>query len=120
MKRRIWLGLIVAVVAAGALFLFPREYRAAIQEYRLTDDPRQIVLHASLAPGDLVVGSEVLHEDARSVTVIVKARDMSRGRAGEGESIFVTVTLRGPLGDRTLIDGTDLPGLAGHVVPRAP
>lgn len=124
MKRRVIRvagGILVAVVAVVAVILIasPREYRAAVQEYRVTDDPRKIVLHASLGPGDVVIGSEV-REDLRTVTVIVKARDVSSATGGQGESHFVTVTLRDPLDERTVIDGTDLVGLAGHVVPRAP
>jgi hypothetical protein len=118
-ERLIQLGSLTAVVLVVVLFLFPREYRAAIQEYRLTDDPRRITLHASLGPGDVLVGSEVLSEGVESVTVIVKARDVSSSNVGEGESVFVTITLRDPIGDRKVIDGTDLPGLNGHVVPRA-
>ena len=121
MKRN-WMirsAVIVLIGAAGVWFLFPREYRAAVQTYQLTDDPRKIVLHASVGPGDLVVGSEV-DEDARTVTVVVKARDVSKAVVGSGDSHFVTVTLRDPIGDRVVIDGTDLPGLAGHVVPRVP
>jgi hypothetical protein len=118
-ERLLQLGSLTAVVLVVAVFLLPRDYRAAIQEYRLTDDPRRITLHASLGPGDVLVGSEVLNEGAESVTVIVKARDVSSSNVGEGESVFVTITLRDPIGDRKVIDGTDLPGLNGHVVPRA-
>jgi len=99
--------------------LFPREYRALVSTYRVTEDPRQIVLHASLGCGDDVVGREV-REDVGTVTVIVKARD-NGGRTApgcQGESHFVMVTLRDPIGERTVIDGTDLVGLAGHVVLR--
>lgn len=118
--RFIGLGLAAAALVALIFFLIPREYRAAIQEYRLSDDPRLITLHASLGPGDLLVGSEVLHEDAETVTIIVKARDVSSSNVGEGDSVFVTVTLREPIGNRKVIDGTDLPSVNGHVVPRAP
>jgi hypothetical protein len=107
-----------AIALALTTLLSPREYRAAVQTYRLTDDPRQIVLHVSLGPGDVLLGSEV-REDPEKVVVIVKARDASNA-GGEGVSYFVTVTLRDPLGARTVIDGTDLVGLAGHVVPRVP
>lgn len=105
--------------AAGAWFLMPREYRAAVQTYRLTADPREIVVHVSIGPGDMVAGTEV-YEDARTVTVIVKARDISRSTVGSGDSYFVTLRLKEPVGERVVIDGTDLPGLAGHVVPRLP
>lgn len=123
MKRKSIIGRVAAgiAVAAVAVMLFlPREYRALVSTYQLTNDPRQIVLHASLGRGDSVIGSEV-REEARTVTVIVKARDAGgRTAGGEGVSHFVTVTLRDPIGERTVIDGTDLVGLAGHVVPRVP
>jgi len=56
------------------------------------------------------------------VTVIVKARDNGgRTAAGcQGESHFVTVNLREPVGGRVVIDGTNLVGLVGHVIPRVP
>ena len=107
-----------AIVLALTMLLFSREYRAAVQTYRLTDDPRQIILHVSLGPGDVLLGSEV-REDLEKVVVIVKAHDASSA-GGEGVSYFVTVTLREPVGARPVIDGTDLAGLAGHVVPRVP
>lgn len=89
--------------------------------YTVTDDPRKLVLHASLGCGDDVVGSEV-REDVATVTVIVKARDNGgRTAAGcQGESHFVTVNLREPVGGRVVIDGTNLVGLVGHVIPRVP
>ena len=62
----------------------------------------------------------MLREDAESVTIIVRARDVSSSNVGEGESVFVTVTLREPIGNRRVIDGTDLPSASGHVVPRVP
>jgi len=120
MVVRVLLALVTvgAIVLALTTLVFPREYRAAVQTYRLTDDPLQIVLHVSLGPGDTLLGSEV-REDPEKVVVIVKARDASSA-GGEGESYFVPVTLRNPMGTRTVIDGTDLIGLAGHVVPRVP
>ena len=42
--RFIGLGLVAAALVALMFFLFPRDYRAAIQEYSLSDDPRQITL----------------------------------------------------------------------------
>jgi hypothetical protein len=120
--KRTWVvraAIIVLVAAAGFWLFFPREYRAAVQSYALTDDPRVIVLHASLGPGDSLVGSEV-REDGHTITVIVKARDVSNVTVGSGDSYFVTVRLNEPIDDRTVIDGTDLPGLAGQVVPRVP
>jgi len=120
-SRRGIIGLVLMIALGGATvwFFIPREYRAAVQTYQLTSDPYKIMLHASLGPGDVVVGSEV-HEDTQNITVIVKARDVNSARGGQGESHFVTVSLRDPVGSRTVIDGTDLVGLAGHVVPRVP
>jgi hypothetical protein len=119
--RVAWLAIVAsAVVVALAVLFFPREYRAAVVGYRLTDDPRQITLHANVGPGDAVIGGEVLREDAGSVTLIVKARDVSSSNIGEGDSVFVTVTLRDPIGDRKVVDATQLPGLSGHIVPRVP
>lgn len=119
-RRALLRSALVATIGIGLLLIFlPREYRAAVVTYQLTADPRMIVLHAKLGPGDIVVGSEV-NEDSERIVVIVKARDISAVNAGEGDSHFVTVSLRDPVGERTVIDGTDLPGLAGHVVPRVP
>ena len=114
----------LSIVVLGALFLFfyPREYRAVVGTYSVTDDSRQVVLNAFLGCGDSVIGSEVVREDARTVSVIVRARDRG-GRTAPGcmgEPNSIRVTLRDPIGERTVIDGTDMVGVAGHVVPRVP
>lgn len=112
--------LAVGTLAAAAILLRgPREYRAAVQEYRLTDDPLTIVVHASLAPGDTVVGGEA-REAGSTITVIVRALDVSSASGGQGESHFVPVRLHSAVADRTVVDGSDLPGRGGQVVPRAP
>ena len=120
MIRRRVLGIVVVV--ALVLLCYPREYRALVGTYSVTGDPRQLVLNAFLGCGDSVVGSEVVREDATRVTVIVRARD-NGGRTAPGcmgEPHSVRVTLRDSIGERTVIDGTDMIGVAGHVVPRVP
>jgi hypothetical protein len=89
-----------------------------IGTYAVTEDPRTIVIHYTIGAGDQVVGPLVVEDDA-SVTVEVRisvwvpGRDMFKNLSAP--LMQVPITLKGPLGDRAVIDrGT------GKRIPRHP
>jgi hypothetical protein len=111
---------LIGLIAAGLAWIFvPREYRAAVVGYQTTDDARTIVVQATLGPGDTLLGSDVL-EDTTRVVVMVKARDTGTTEGPEGDTYFITITLKEPLGGRALISGSDLRGQAGQAIPQRP
>lgn len=114
-------AVLVALVAGFEYRLRAGHFDAGlgrIETYAATQDPRTIVIHYTIGAGDVVVGPRVV-EDDRSVTVEVKISVWFPGR-GTFKNLSATfmqvpITLKSPLGDRAVIDGT-----TGKRIQRSP
>lgn len=99
-------GAVLAVGGLLALLLtIPSPYvrDVSIDGFRRTGDERKIVVNVTVGRGDEIVGYTA-HEDPRRVTVSVRARQRPGWNDLIGISLPVVITLRDPLGDRTVLD----------------
>lgn len=88
-------------------------YDVRLDGYSRTDDPRRIVVYGGTGYLDEVVVTEA-REDAQTVTIVVRARDVRAwGTFKQLSATLVSFTffLREPLGDRSVLDS------AGRVLP---
>jgi len=109
-----------AVVLVGGLVAYcatrdTSVYEAHVFGYQVVGDGHQLTLFVETAPCDKIIDVHV-DEKASSVSVVVNARQI-QSDAPECNTLLgvtqdVTVQLKGPMGDRTLID------IAGDPVPR--
>ena len=96
-----------AVVVIGLLaVVLPRgyEYDAGIDGFRRTGDPKTILVDTVIGGGDVIVGYAA-RETPSSVLLAVRARNTNSGWSDlVGHWMPVVVSLREPLGERTVID----------------
>ena len=74
--------------------------------YRRTDDPRKVIVSATVGRDDEIAGSST-REDAGTVAITVRARRTNTGPGFSdlvGYMRTVTVTLQDPLGQRRVVD----------------
>jgi len=109
---------LATVVAVSALA--PIE-TARVESFQRSADPRTIVVNVLVGLGDEIVAHSA-REDSRTVTVTVRHRVNTRVRLLLGVLLPVAVTLREPLGDRTVLDPSGLPvrDLGDYQGPREP
>ncbi len=104
---RIVTGAAIAGLVAITLYLAYEGLNASgsaqIVGYQQTGDPRRIVIVVAVGRLEDIAEREI-HEDARSVTVIVHTR--SQGGTAPADLTFmpVTVSLQAGLGARTVLD----------------
>ncbi len=97
----------VILVALVNLTRAATTYEAGLDgHYQRTDDPKQIIVTATVGHDDEIVDYAV-REDAASVRLTVRARNPHTSGWNDlvGYSRIVMVTLHDPLGDRTVFDG---------------
>lgn len=103
-------ALVVVVAVIGYLLL---DKPNSISYYRVIDD-YTLVAGSDSGPNANVRVTSVV-ETASTVSVTVSALDLTFGQTGEGATPYESIAkLSDPLGDRTVIDGSD-----GEVVRRA-
>jgi len=106
---------IVLALGAAAVLVFAlvnltrvaNTYEAGLDgHYQRTDDPKQIIVTATVGHDDEIV-DYVAREDVASVRLTVRARNPHTSGWNDlvGYSRAVVVTLHDPLGDRTVFDG---------------
>jgi len=97
----------VLVLALVNLTRVANTYEAGLDgHYQRTDDPKQLIVTATVGRDDEIV-DYLTREDAVSVRLTVRARNPHTWGWNDlvGYSRTVLVTLRDPLGDRTVFDG---------------
>jgi hypothetical protein len=77
----------------------------AVDGFQRTADPMKIVAFVTIGLLDDFADRTVI-EDASSVKVIVRVRSRAGTSDTLGVSVPITLSLREPLGSRTVIDGT--------------
>lgn len=83
-----------------------RDVDVPAEDYRVSaSDPRELVLGLTLGVGDAVLGASAT-ETASTVTVRVRVRQDLHIKAALGVPTTTTVTLRDPLGARTVVDAS--------------
>ncbi|MGH2500292.1 MAG: hypothetical protein ACRDF0_09420 [Candidatus Limnocylindria bacterium] len=103
----------VGAVAAAAVFISgrpPHDYVATLESYYITEDPRRIVVRASVFVGDEV--EAIAAEDSERVTVTVRVWQQ-KDVFTFGEIRIVPVELREPLGNRRVVDASSQRVLTG-------
>jgi hypothetical protein len=97
----------VLLVAVVSLTRAANTYEAGLDgHYQRTDDPKQLIVTATVGHDDEIV-DYVVREDPASVRITVRARNPHTTGWNDlvGYPRPVVVTLRDPLGDRTVFDG---------------
>ena len=94
---------------------------ATIDGFQRTADPLKIVVVVTIGLLDDFADRTVI-EDASSVKVIVRVRTRPGSSVALGVPLPVTLSLREPLGSRTVIDasGRAVPDLGTYRTPAAP
>ena len=115
-------GVIGLVVLTIALFLgsLASVQTVRVDSFQRSADPRKLILNVTLGLGD-EFAERTVSEDERSVTVTVRVRQPAGPRDLIGIPVPVVVTLRDPLGSRTVLDfdGSPVRDLGQYVGPAA-
>lgn len=121
--RARWLGVgVIAVALTGAAFIVNDGLQtrdATLTSFQRAGDGRAIVVTVRVGVGEDIISSHAV-EEAASVRVTVRVRRSSGSVPAVALLYPMTVQLRTPLGDRTVVDaaGNPVPDLGDYAPPR--
>jgi hypothetical protein len=113
-------GLIGLAVLTVALFLgsLASTQTVRVESFQRSADPRKLIVNVTLGLGD-ELAERTVDENERTITVTVRVRQPTGPRDLIGIPVPVVVTLREPLGARTVLDldGSPVRDLGQYVGP---